>query len=189
MVRRRDGRFRRIIILVIFILIGILIIFFLRREKDFDKSFFHNRREISDIMAKIPRRYQRNVDITSNNGKLKGKIIRDENDVTFEINEPGVLAGMQIKYENKGINLKYKEMELKTSNNVMLQYFPVSKIIEVENIIYNGYYDKYEIKGDELSIEDKYNNENFKFKLDLRQNKINSIYLEEGNITAEYQSN
>lgn len=186
--RRRDERFKRIIILIIFMLIGFLITFFLRREKDLDKSFFHNQRNISDVIAKMSRRYQRNVDITSNNGKLKGKIIRNENDVTFEINEPGALAGMQIKYDDKGINLRYKEMEFKTSDNAILQNFSVSRVIGVENIIYDGFYNKYNIKNDELSIEDKYNNENFKVTLDLRQNKISSIYLEEKNITAEYQN-
>ena len=118
-------------------------------------------------------------------------MIRENNKVVFEIKEPVLLTGFQIiyDYDNKKILMKYKEIESKINNNLVIKNFPVSVVINIENLVYQGYYNNYNIEDDILYLEGQYEDDEFILKIDLRQNKIISILLKNNNIDASVAYN
>ena len=153
---------------------------------NFNWQLFKVKKQAVDIISELSKTYQTNFDVVSSSGVIKGLVTKEQNKTTIEIYEPELLLGTKMVYNGQEVTVAYKGIEAKTSNNCVLNKFPISAIIDVENMVYKGEYDKWDVKDDILCVEGKYSNSNFKFKADLRKNKVISIYLEEGNITANY---
>lgn len=195
MSKRRQYRMYKIIIyMILFIAVIISICFFISGNNEKFGIFsrvYYNKNEIKDIIQKLPKKYESSIDISYKSGGIKGQLIRNEDDIIFRVTDPPILSGLQVEYIGDEISLKYKEIESKMKNNqIIMERFPVSKVIGIENMIYEGIgnKDKWHVKDDELYIEDKYKNKNFKLNIDLRKNKITSVNLDEDNMVVSYQN-
>lgn len=174
---RKNNNYYRILIIVSIILIIVFIFYF-------NNLFFMKQENISDIISELPRKYQTDIEVSSNIGLIKGNMTRDNNKVIFEIKEPISLSGFQIIYDNEIITMKYKGLESNIKDNLIMKNFPIDIIINIENMIYKEDYDNWNIEDDLLYLEGQYQDDKFMLKIDLRQNKIMSYLLNNKNIGA-----
>ncbi|MBP0979824.1 MAG: hypothetical protein J6C55_04205 [Oscillospiraceae bacterium] len=186
--RKKNNKYYKILIILS---LSLIIIFIFILNSSSKNIFLKKQKNISEIISELPKRYQTELNISSNSGFIKGSMIRENNKVVFEIKEPVLLTGFQIiyDYDNKKILMKYKEIESKINNNLVIKNFPVSVVINIENLVYQGYYNNYNIEDDILYLEGQYEDDEFILKIDLRQNKIISILLKNNNIDASVAYN
>ncbi len=184
MIKRRYKLHR--LFLLILIVVSVIIIFKVI-SGNFSCSFLKPRKLTSDIISELSKIYQTNISISSDNNVVTGRLVRNKGNAEFEIESPTLLSGTKIIYNNDSVEIKYKDINLKVDDNYMINQLPISVVLMIENMVYNGKYDNCEIEDDILCVEGKYNDNNFIFKADLRQNKVISICLEDVNIVANYQ--
>lgn len=175
--------YRFITIFVIFLL---LIFGLITVGPNFNWQFFKVKKQAVDIISELSKTYQTDFNVSSNYGLIKGKLTKEKNKTTIEICEPELLLGTQMVYNGQDVIIIYKGIEAKTTNNCVINKFPISAIVNVENMVYNGEYSNWNVKDDILYVEGKYSNSNYTFKADLRKNRVISVCLEDENIFAGY---
>ncbi len=149
--------------------------------------FFKTSKPTKEIVLELQKKYQANVEITGDNGIMKGSLNKCEDGVVFNIVEPNIMSGAQVVYGNEGVVIKYQDLSSNVNDDFMLNQFPLSVILKIEDMVYSGQYDKCDIKNDILYVEGKYNNKKYIFKADLRRNRVISINAEDDKIVANYQ--
>ena len=170
------------------LIIGVVFCFFYFFRMNFQKIHLKtSKKQIENIIYELEKKYQANLDVSTNNQITTGKIQRDFDNVVFNVVEPGLLANTEIRYNKDNINIKYKNIELKTENCCFSNNWPISTIIGIENMVYHNDFDNWDIKDDILSIEGTYNDETFVFKADLRKNRVIFVGQENKNIFANYK--
>ncbi len=172
---------------VVIFLIIVVIFNFVNMKNTKNINFKTSKKQITDVIAKLEKKYQAEVDISSCNGVVKGTMHRDGVVVDFDVIDPVLLTDMKISYLQDGVNVKYKDIESKTHDNYLMAKFPLSMVIEIENMVYGNCFERWDIKNDILSIEGKYHSDDFLFKADLRKNRVIFIGQENNNLFANYK--
>ena len=174
-------------LIVIFVVIIVGVFSFNFAKLQICNLFFKTSKSTKDTVLELQKKYQANVEITGDNGIMKGSINKAEDGIVFNIVEPNIMSGAQIVYGDEGVVIKYQNLSSNVNDNFMLNQFPLSVILKIEDMVYNGQYDKCDIKNDILYVEGKYNNKKYIFKADLRRNRVISINAENDKIVANYQ--
>ena len=174
-----------LIVILAVVIIGVFSFNFVKLQ--ISNLFFKTSKPTKEIVLELQKKYQANVEITGDNGIMKGSLNKCEDGVVFNIVEPNIMSGAQVVYGNEGVVIKYQDLSSNVNDDFMLNQFPLSVILKIEDMVYSGQYDKCDIKNDILYVEGKYNNKKYIFKADLRRNRVISINAEDDKIVANYQ--
>ena len=174
-----------LIVIFAVVIIGVFSFNFVKLQ--ISNLFFKTSKPTKEIVLELQKKYQANVEINGDNGIMKGSLNKCEDGVIFNIVEPNIMSGAQVVYGNEGVVIKYQNLSSNVNDDFMLNQFPLSVILKIEDMVYSGQYDKCDIKNDILYVEGKYNNKKYIFKADLRRNRVISINAEDDKIVANYQ--
>lgn len=174
-----------LVVIFAVVIIGVFSFNFVKLQ--ISNLFFKTSKPTKEIVLELQKKYQANVEINGDNGIMKGSLNKCEDGVIFNIVEPNIMSGAQVVYGNEGVVIKYQNLSSNVNDDFMLNQFPLSVILKIEDMVYSGQYDKCDIKNDILYVEGKYNNKKYIFKADLRRNRVISINAEDDKIVANYQ--
>ena len=174
-----------LIVIFAVVIIGVFSFNFVKLQ--ISNLFFKTSKPTKEIVLELQKKYQANVEINGDNGIMKGSLNKCEDGVIFNIVEPNIMSGAQVVYGNEGVVIKYQNLSSNVNDDFMLNQFPLSVILKIEDMVYSGQYDKCDIKNDILYVEGKKKKKKYIFKADLRRNRVISINAEDDKIVANYQ--